>query len=145
MEGGDLDLGCPGFVADAVLEKLDPQGGGEGGVFRTIFRDGNNHLIKEAGGAGEDIEMAEGDGIESAWINGASHDLSIFTQRGKRGKEDFIFAEVSEGSRFSVSFDEAGAGGEIGVNEGPAKACGLGEGGDCFRLGGTAFEENDRG
>ena len=72
MEGGDLDLGCPGFVADAFLEKLDPQGGGESWIFRTIFRDGNNHLIKEAGGAGEDIEMAEGDGIESAWINGAS-------------------------------------------------------------------------
>ena len=81
MEGGDLDLGCPGFVADAFLEKLYPQGGGEGWAFRTIFRDGNNHLIKEAGGAGEDIEMAEGDGIESAWINGASHDRCIFTQR----------------------------------------------------------------
>jgi hypothetical protein len=25
--------------------------------------------------------MAEGDGIESAWINGASHDRCIFTQR----------------------------------------------------------------
>jgi hypothetical protein len=25
--------------------------------------------------------MAKGDGIESAWINGASHDRCIFTQR----------------------------------------------------------------
>ena len=44
-----------------------------------------------------------------------------------------------------MGFDEAWAGGEVGVDESSAKACGLGEGGDCFRLGGTAFEENDRG
>jgi len=145
VKGGNFDLAGPGFGLDALLQELHPFCGGEGGVFEAICGHGDNDFIKKAYGAGEDIEMAEGDWVEGAWINGASHDQSIFTQRGKGGKEDFIFAEVSEGSRFSVSFDEAGAGGEIGVNEGPAKACGLGEGGDCFRLGGTAFEENNRG
>jgi hypothetical protein len=44
-----------------------------------------------------------------------------------------------------MGFDEAWAGGEVGVDESSAKACGLGEGGDCFGLGGSTFEEKDRG
>jgi hypothetical protein len=60
--------------------------------------------------------MAEGDGIESAWINGASHDRCIFTQRQEGGKEEFIFAGVKEELGISMGFDEAWAGGEVGVD-----------------------------
>jgi len=44
-----------------------------------------------------------------------------------------------------MGFDEAWAGGEVGVDESSAKACGLGEGGDCFGLGGSTFGEKDWG
>ena len=42
-----------------------------------------------------------------------------------------------------MGFDEAWAGGEVGVDESLAKACGLGEGGDCFGLDGSAFDEKN--
>jgi len=72
-EGGDLNLGCPRFVADAVLQKLDSLGGGEGSVFRTVFCDGDNYLVKEAGGPSKDIEMTQGCRVKRAGIDGASH------------------------------------------------------------------------
>ena len=42
-----------------------------------------------------------------------------------------------------MGFDEAWAGGEVGVDESSAKACGLSEGGYWFGLGGSTFEKKD--
>ena len=42
-----------------------------------------------------------------------------------------------------MGFNEAWARGEVEVDQSSAKSYGLGEGGDCFGLGGSTFEEKD--
>ncbi len=73
-------------MANAILQKLNPLGGGEGGVFGAVFRDGDNDLVKEADSPCEDIQMSQRCGVKRAGIDGAFHQGWIFTQSGERGK-----------------------------------------------------------
>lgn len=74
IEGFHSDECAVGFlfehVVDEFLHHIDAFFGAEERVFARVAADGDDEFVKEFAAACDDVEMAEGDGVEGAGVEG---------------------------------------------------------------------------
>jgi len=83
VEVGDLDLFQ---IGGGVADEVEAFFGGEEGGFCVIAGDGDSDVVEEAAGAFDDVEVAVGDWVEGARIDGALHDQEVYTFGWENGR-----------------------------------------------------------
>ena len=73
VEAGDGD---PGVVASQFAQHLHALIHREGGLLGWIVEDGHDEMVHQLLGPLDDVPVAQGHGVERAWIDGRTHRCS---------------------------------------------------------------------
>src|SRR6185312_549302 len=71
-----------GQAAHRLREHRQPLGDGEHVLLGRVVRDGDDHVVENAGGALDDVEVAAGERVEAAGVDGEAGHAGSVTGRG---------------------------------------------------------------